>query len=238
MMFFDWDNPKLWPAFLYAIPAIIGYWLLDVWPENLTATIFGGGFALVGSVLTAVTVVVYFGRHFVDWLEQLGKTLTRTKQSTAAEAVKNLNPDQLAIVRTTGEVSVGLRLTARGPLFMVEGTGVPLAFVKFEFLPRCKIDGEGTTFLAPIGSWSDGKTYEYRGRNFGTCRMLCRRLTEYLVDNGLAVWGQGNQSAWLVGDLSVYELRRAFGMQLREPEFGQEEDWMEEEALDLAAEEI
>jgi len=228
-MFFDLNEPKLWPAFVYAIPAIIGMLVFETWPDSQVAMLLGGGFALVGSVLAGVTVLVYLGRYAFDWLDRLAKMMTRTKQSTAAEAVKNLSPDQLAIVRFTGEVSVGLRLTARGPLFMVEGTGVPLAFVKFEFLPRCKMDAEGTTHLAPIGSWSDGKVYQYRGMNFGTCRMLCKRLTQYLVDNGLAVWGQGNQAAWLVGDLSVYELRNAFGMRLRSPEFGVEEDWVEEQ---------
>lgn len=230
-----WDDPKLWPAFLYAIPTILGAWLYEANPESVLGMVVGGGFALVGGALVAVTLVVYFGKHFMDMLDTLARAITRTRQSTAAEAVKDLNPDQLAIVRFTGELSIGLRLTARGPLFMVEGTGVPLAFVKFEFLPRCGMDKEGVTHLAGIGSWSDGLVYRYRGANFGTCRTLARRFTEYLVDNGVAVWGTGNQTATLVGDVTVFELRRAFGMQLREPEFGAEEDWMEEVEQDEVA---
>ena len=230
------EEPKLWPAFFYAIPAILGAWAIETWPESGLAMLFGGGFALVGGILAGVTVLVYLGKHASYWFDSFTDAINRTKQSVAANAVKGLNQDQLAIVRFTGEVSVGLRLTARGPLFMVEGTGIPLAFVKFEFLPRCGMDGNGVTHLAPISNWSDGKTYQYRGMNFGTCRTLARRLTEYLVDNGLAVWGEGNQSASLVGDLSVYELRRAFGMQLREPEFGTEEDWIEEQPDDAVVE--
>lgn len=223
------DEPKLWPAFLYALPTLLGAWLYEVFPETVVGLVLGGGFALIGGILTAVTVIVYFGKHAMTMLDGLAHAATRTKQSTAAEAVKNLSPDQLAVVRFTGEMSVGLRMTARGPLFMVEGTGVPLAFVKFEFLPRCAMDVNGVTHLASIGSWSDGLVYRYRNMNFGTCRMLARRFTEYLVDNGVAVWGAGNQSATLVGDMTVFELRKAFGMQLREPEFGLEEDWMEEQ---------
>lgn len=221
------DRAKLWPAFVYGLAAAFGAALTELWPGSRFAMVVGGAFLLIGGMLALVTVLVYFGGYGIDWLDSFSRSVTRTKQSTAADSVKNLTADQLAVVRFTGEVSVGLRLTARGPLFMVEGTGVPLAFVKFEFLPRCGMDQSGTTHLAPIGSWNDGKTYEYKGMNYGTCRMLARRLTEYLVDNGLAVFGGGNQSAWLVGDLSAYELRRAFGMQLREPEFGGEEDWVE-----------
>jgi len=187
-------------------------WVVDSFPDVDWALLLGGGMALVGGTLAAVTVIVYFGGFAVEYLDRFARAVTRTRQSTAAEAASGLTADQLAMVRMTGELSVGLRLTASGPIYMVEGTGVPLAFVKFEFLPRCGMDTDGLTHLAPIGSWGDGKTYQYQGRNYGQCRTLAKRLTQYLVDIGLAVWGKGNQAATLVGDLTVFELRKSLGM--------------------------
>lgn len=203
-----WNPPKLWPALFYSLLALFGYLSSETWSDRPLMTLIGGGMTLIGIVLAGTTVSVYGGTHLMEILDGVMKALTRTRQSTAAEAVRQLTADQTALVRMTGEISIGLRLTARGPRYLVEGTGVPLDFVKYEFLPRCAMDKEAVTHLAPIGSWADGKTW----KDYGQCRTLARRFTQYLVDNGLAVWGQGNQSASLVGDLTVYELRKALGM--------------------------
>ena len=149
----------------------------------------------------------------MDILDRFSKAMTRTRQSVTAEAIRSLDSDHLAVVHAVGQVSIGLLITARGPRWMVEGTGVPLSFVRDEYLPRCAPQKDGRVYLCPVGSWSDGKTYQFRGENYGQCRTLAKSMTQHLVDNGLAVWGDGNRSAWLVGDLTVWELRRLMGLE-------------------------
>lgn len=207
-----WFQPKLWPAILYALPAIFGVVLMESAKDGSVATLIGGGLALVGGLMCGVTITVYFGKWFMEFLDSLSKSLTRTRQSVTAESIRHLNSDQLAVVHATGQVSIGLLITARGPRWMVEGTGVPLSFVRDEFLPRCALHQDGRVYLASINSWSDGKTYQFNGENYGQCRTLAKSFTQHLIDNGLAVWGDGNRSAWLVGDLSVWELRRLMGL--------------------------
>ena len=170
--------------------------------------IFGNIVTLIGGILFSVTVLTYLGEWGSYFLDVVTHSLMQTKASILAHELQGLTNEAIGIVRSQGEVSLGLRLTARGPRMFIHSTMVPLDFVKFEFLPRCYMDQTGATHTAPIGSWSEGKTW----KDYGSARTLAREFTQHLVANGLAVWGAGNQSAQLVGDLSAFELRKMLGM--------------------------
>lgn len=204
----SYDDPKLWPSAVYGVIALLGFVISRAAGDHDLLYVTGGGLMVLGGIPAALTVLVYAGRWGVEILDTGMKAATRTKQSAAAEAVRHLTAEQLQVVRLTGELSVGVMVTAKGPRVMVHGTGVPLDFLKYEFLPRCGMDKEGVTHTAPISSWSDGKTW----KDYGQCRSLAREFTQYLVMLGLASWGSGNQSATLTGDMTAFELRKMLGL--------------------------
>lgn len=200
------DSPRLWPGLIYGMVFAAG-WTLVQFGSGMW-NVLGNALALVGGLLMGITVLIYIGHWMTFFIDVIMQAFTKTKASTLARELQGLTQEQVSIVRSQGEISLGLRLTAKGPRYYVWGTSVPLDFLKFEFLPRCAMDNEGVTHTAPIGSWADGKTW----KDYGPCRMLAREFTQHLVSNGLAVWGAGNQSAKLVGDLTAFELRKMLGM--------------------------
>jgi hypothetical protein len=201
------STPKLWPALIYGLLFSVGWALVQTESAGFWF-VLGNAFTIVGGGLALITVIVYLQHHFGEFFDVIISAMNKTKHSVLAHELHGLNTEQTSIVRSQGEIAIGLRMTALGARQYIHSTMVPLEFVDHEFLPLCYMDTDGATHTAPINSWSDGKTY----KDAGSARTLAREFTQHLISNGLATPEAGNQSAKLVGDLNVLKLRTMLGL--------------------------
>lgn len=203
MMFYD--NPKLWPAFVYGLVFAAGWVMVETEAPGAWG-VLGGVLTLLGLLLGSLTVLMYIGGWMTYFLEILITARAVTKASKLADSMRGLTAEQTRLVEQQIP-ALGIKMTAMGPRVLVNGTTVPISFIRDEYIPRCTIK-EGTTYTAPIGSWAEGKTYP----GYGECRELARQFTQLLVTLDLAVWGSGNQSARLLEGRTTFDLMRMLGL--------------------------
>lgn len=203
------ETPKLYPALFYGLLAALFFALSQTVGSPIgqaTLTLCFG----VCALLFGVTLMRFTG-HFLSILfDEFMASITRTRQSVLADKIRGLTPEQLRVVKTLGDLDLTVSPAPDGPRTYVLGTSVPMEFVRDEFLPRCTMDKDGVTHLAPVGSWSEGAQYY----DYGSYRDLCAELTDHLIKLGWALPASGNQAARLTAKKDGYWLTKAFGLNL------------------------
>ena len=106
-----WDNPKLWPAMFYGFVFAAG-WMLVQFGSGMW-NVLGNALALVGGLLMGITVLIYIGHWMTFFIDVIMQAFTKTKASTLARELQGLTQEQVSIVRSQGEISLGEQVVDR-----------------------------------------------------------------------------------------------------------------------------
>lgn len=185
-MIANYDRPPLSRIITLAVMGVALMPLAMLFVDN--NDLFAALCSLVAFTLIGYSIwmtIWYISAVVIDLQERRAEILAITPRRRELEAIRQLTPEQLAIVPRMDHIAniKEFLSKANGGWSMVECLSTPGGDVPLEFIREFLKFG-GVLFLRPINSYSEG-TLKYNH---------ARAFTDWLRQQGLAIGGEGSRA--------------------------------------------